>query len=70
MIWLHRIRTGGVKKGCGLKPVTSVAVAAPPHSERSAEEGGDADDTLLSGISKGSSFLGRMDSSYICFCLS
>lgn len=32
VVWLHRIRTRECWKGCGLKPVTSVAVASPPHS--------------------------------------
>lgn len=29
MVWLHRISTGSVEKGRGLKPVTSVAAASP-----------------------------------------
>lgn len=39
-VWLHCIRAGSVEKGCGLRPVTSVAVAPPPASQRSAEGGG------------------------------
>lgn len=49
MVWLHRIRTRSVKKGCGLKPVTSVAVAAPLTAFCRGRLGGGAyaEDTLL-----------------------
>lgn len=50
MVWLHRIRTRSVEKGCGLKPATSVAVASPlPVFCRGRRGGGAyAEDTLLS----------------------
>lgn len=38
MVRLHRIRTGSVEKGRGLKPVTSVAVASPLTAFRRARQ--------------------------------